>query len=127
MTKREQALIHLLTRQRANRKSVKARSNVTESSNVFVVPTMKENAYVLRPFFEQSNVSECHRSHLPATINIDETSLKIISQFAVSITPCLQFAPSHVHLHPDNVLIFSTVQTVSGDHLSISWVVSHWN
>lgn len=66
-------------------------------------------------------------AHIFNTINIDETTLKIISQFAVSIKPCLQFAPSHVHLHPDNVLIFSTVQTVSGDHLSISWVVSHRN
>lgn len=52
-------------------------------------------------------------AHIFNTINIDETTLKIISHFAVSIKPSLQFAPSHVHLHPDNVLIFSTVRTES--------------
>lgn len=42
------------------------------------------------------------------TINNDETERKIISHFAVSIEPSCSpsLALSHVHLHPDNVLIF---------------------
>lgn len=44
-------------------------------------------------------------ARIPGAINTDETPLKKI----ISHSPPHQLAPGHVHLHPANVLIFSTV------------------